>query len=1113
MDSASFGRNTPPMKTILVGAILLPAFISAQIHTFPYRESFDTSTPPALPDGWTATTHKSASGDFTTTATSVRSSPFAVSSVDATKEQSLISPYFSFAGKVCDTLEFYERRTSSHTSGVLIEAAVGSDTLFSLRLSDTLTLINSTSYVRRAVAIPSILDNTDSVRFRWRVIGNGSGATGVIRLDDITVSVKKVIDLGISSIAYAPAAPKKGDTLIVTAVVRNRALTGYFSGTVMLFDSLTLIRSEPFAKNLAANESVLVTLTYPDLPAGRHPLKAILSLTGDEDTTNNSVSVTVTAGSHPRIVLINEIMYAPNAGTPEWIECINTGSEPLPLTGWKVSDGGTTRAAVVPADRPLPPRSYCIITTDTTAFKNTYTVSAPLYQASFSALNNSGDAVVLYDQTGSVIDSLTYSAAWGGTNGRALERIDTAVSSTNPANWKTSVHPDGATPGAINSVSKKEYDISVGTMLSFPANPVFGNTVFLSAVVNNIGRKNSPVIALHFYVDANADSILDAGEQFALQSVPSLAAGDSAVVTIPLPSLVQGSHRTVVVATAAQDDDVLNNAGVLLVTIGLPKKSIVISEIMYAPAGDMPEWIEGFNATDQTVSVSGWKSSDAGSTRSPIAGRNAAVPPRSYFVITTDTVQFLNYFSGPAQLFQSSFSALNNTTPDAVVLYDERGAVMDSVSYRQTWGGSNGESLQRFDLYGSSADSANWRSSVPSPGIENSVGRKDDDISLSPVIITKQSDDFLVHTVVRNSGRNPAAQISVVMYHDINNDAAGQTDEVIDTEIIGLLDVDADAAVSFRGTIADPGKHRIIVRAEYDNDRDPSNNAASGWLINSFLPRTVVINEIMYEPVTGHAEFVELLNRSGDTVDVAGWNLMDQPGSSGSRTVIPLSASMQKIPPNGFVLAASDSSVFNEYPALLHSPVVIHSALSLSNSGEDLVLTDLTGIPIDSIRYSPAWHLHSVITSGRSLERIDPNGSTNDSRNWSSSVARSGATPGRNNSIVIGSAAAGSAMTLVPNPFSPDQDGFEDFLSINFSLPAASSTIRVRIFDVAGRLIRRLAGGEPVPASGSLIWNGLDDDGHRVRIGMYIILFEAFDNFGGTVKTMKDVAVVARKLR
>jgi hypothetical protein len=40
----------------------------------------------------------------------------------------------------------------------------------------------------------------------------------------------------------------------------------------------------------------------------------------------------------------------------------------------------------------------------------------------------------------------------------------------------------------------------------------------------------------------------------------------------------------------------------------------------------------------------------------------------------------------------------------------------------------------------------------------------------------------------------------------------------------------------------------------------------------------------------------------------------------------------------------------------------------------------------------------------------------------------------------------------------------------------------------------------------------LDDEGNRLRIGMYIVLFEALDNFGGTVKTMKDVAVVARKL-
>lgn len=72
--------------------------------------------------------------------------------------------------------------------------------------------------------------------------------------------------------------------------------------------------------------------------------------------------------------------------------------------------------------------------------------------------------------------------------------------------------------------------------------------------------------------------------------------------------------------------------------------------------------------------------------------------------------------------------------------------------------------------------------------------------------------------------------------------------------------------------------------------------------------------------------------------------------------------------------------------------------------------------------------------------------------------------------------------------------------------------VRIRIYDVTGRLIRRLVQNELSGPEGSVLWNGLDDDGRRVRIGMYIILLEALDNFGGTVRTMKDVAVAARRL-
>ena len=72
--------------------------------------------------------------------------------------------------------------------------------------------------------------------------------------------------------------------------------------------------------------------------------------------------------------------------------------------------------------------------------------------------------------------------------------------------------------------------------------------------------------------------------------------------------------------------------------------------------------------------------------------------------------------------------------------------------------------------------------------------------------------------------------------------------------------------------------------------------------------------------------------------------------------------------------------------------------------------------------------------------------------------------------------------------------------------------VRLRCYDIHGRLIRTLANNEPVPAEGTMVWDGYDDQHRRARIGMYILLFEALDNFGGAVVTMKEVAVVAGKL-
>jgi hypothetical protein len=45
--------------------------------------------------------------------------------------------------------------------------------------------------------------------------------------------------------------------------------------------------------------------------------------------------------------------------------------------------------------------------------------------------------------------------------------------------------------------------------------------------------------------------------------------------------------------------------------------------------------------------------------------------------------------------------------------------------------------------------------------------------------------------------------------------------------------------------------------------------------------------------------------------------------------------------------------------------------------------------------------------------------------------------------------------------------------------------VQVRVYDVRGRLVRKLAEGEFEPQRYPLVWDGADDAGHPVGAGIY----------------------------
>lgn len=168
---------------------------------------------------------------------------------------------------------------------------------------------------------------------------------------------------------------------------------------------------------------------------------------------------------------------------------------------------------------------------------------------------------------------------------------------------------------------------------------------------------------------------------------------------------------------------------------------------------------------------------------------------------------------------------------------------------------------------------------------------------------------------------------------------------------------------------------------------------------------------------------------------------------------------------------------------------------------------------MDSVYYSDDWNNKNIATTnGRSLERINPNLDGNNSLNWSTSVNSRGGTPGNQNSIFVENLNQSANISVSPNPFSPDNDGFEDFTIINYNLSQATAQVRIKIFDNKGRLVRTLLNNQASGSGGSVIFDGLDDENKALRIGIYIVFLEALNDNSGIVETLKTVVVIARKL-
>jgi len=279
-----------------------------------------------------------------------------------------------------------------------------------------------------------------------------------------------------------------------------------------------------------------------------------------------------------------------------------------------------------------------------------------------------------------------------------------------------------------------------------------------------------------------------------------------------------------------------------------------------------------------------------------------------------------------------------------------------------------------------------------------------------------------------------------------------------------------------------------------------------------YLRKDIIINEIMYDPLSVSCEWIEFYNPTYKFLNVSGWRL------NVSSNFYNLSDTCNLvINPGQYLVVAFDTSLYNRFTNLRNPDqsrkLIFNHSLNLSNEGAMVRILDALNNVIDSVYYSPNWHNGNLPdTKGYSLERINPQLNSNDRSNWNSSTALLGGTPGTRNSIFIENTASTNSISVSPNPFSPDGDGFEDFAIIKYKLKPAISQLRVKVYDVKGRLVRTLLNNQLSGSEGQIIFDGKNDSGEKLRIGIYILFIEAINDIGGTIEQNKATVVIAAKL-
>lgn len=500
----------------------------------------------------------------------------------------------------------------------------------------------------------------------------------------------------------------------------------------------------------------------------------------------------------------------------EYVEIYNPGTDDVSTAGLILSD--ESRSVILPATT-IRSGDYRVIAGQ--EFAALHPETHVLLVESLPSLNNNGDVIRIRNASGELIHQLAYDLAWKqrNTNNWAWEMQNIRQPCAGMENWKP--HQTGSA-GKVNHNQRKIPD-----RVSPWVTDVYSVTNDSLVVVLN--ENIAPEQWMRGSFEVNRSEIAPA-------IYPDQHHFNMAGLQLP-DSLVPGIQHQLVVRslTDCSGNFVVEQPSFFQLTRPAGPRDVLLSEVMYEPVRNAPEYVELYNPTSYPINVKGWllsvRNASGKEQTVNLSGQDRVLEPGRLLVLTNNFVQQVNAYPHTPE----------NTIlhiPGLPVLPNEGGVITlrhDSVAgekfnftpalHHAQVTNTAGVSLERISFARSTLNADNWHSASSAAGY-HTPGRKNSQqndrplheasqITLVNRLITPNLDGVADYLLVGFAPSLQGTVISAYVY-----DSKGRlVKNLASNQLVGTNSYYRWDAVNEQGKRVNSGQYVLLVKVIDDEGR------------------------------------------------------------------------------------------------------------------------------------------------------------------------------------------------------------------------------------------------------------------------------------------------------